>query len=82
MRVAAAGHHQSPLLRQRVANTAFETAERVKDAGKAVDDLQTFGCKSVEPLATWEGEEELADATDETRAELVAALDAFSSTWQ
>ncbi len=41
----------------------------IEDADKAADDLQTFGCKEVEPMAAWEGEEELADATDETRAE-------------
>jgi len=41
----------------------------IEDADRAVDDLQTFGCKNIEALAAWEGEEELADATDETRGE-------------
>jgi len=41
----------------------------IDDADRAFDDLRTFGASRVEPLAAWEGEEELADATDETRAE-------------
>ncbi len=51
----------------------------IEDADKAADDLQTFGCKSVEPLAAWEGEEELADATDETRAERLKLVARVSS---
>ncbi len=41
----------------------------IDDADKAADDLQTFGAGQVQPLAAWEGEEDLADATDEIRAE-------------
>jgi transcription-repair coupling factor (superfamily II helicase) len=41
----------------------------IDDADKAFDDLKTFGVEKVELLPAWEGEEELADATDETRAE-------------
>jgi transcription-repair coupling factor (superfamily II helicase) len=41
----------------------------IDDADRTADDMQTFGCSSVDVLAAWEGEEELADATDETRAE-------------
>lgn len=41
----------------------------VDDADRAVDDLRTFDAGRVELLPAWEGEEELADATDETRAE-------------
>jgi transcription-repair coupling factor (superfamily II helicase) len=41
----------------------------IDDADRAFDDLKTFGVAGVELLASWEGEEELADATDETRAE-------------
>ncbi len=41
----------------------------IDDADKAVDDLAAFGSKDVQPLPAWEGEEELADATDEIRAE-------------
>jgi len=41
----------------------------IDDADKSADDLRTFGVESVEPLPAWEGEEDLADATDEIRAE-------------
>ena len=51
----------------------------IEDADKAIDDLQTFGCKNVEALAAWEGEEELADATDETRAERLKLVARISS---
>jgi len=54
----------------------------IDDADKAVDDLHTFGAENIEALAAWEGEEELADATDETRAErlrLVSRISHFVS---
>ena len=41
----------------------------IDDADRAIDDLRTFEAGRVELLPAWEGEEELADATDETRAE-------------
>ncbi len=41
----------------------------IDDADRAFDDLKTFGAAHVELLPAWEGEEDLADATDETRAE-------------
>jgi transcription-repair coupling factor (superfamily II helicase) len=41
----------------------------IDDADRAYDDLKTFGVERVELLPAWEGEEDLADATDETRAE-------------
>ncbi len=41
----------------------------IDDADRAFDDLKTFGVDRVELLPAWEGEEDLADATDETRAE-------------
>ena len=41
----------------------------IDDADKAADDLRTFGAQKVETLPAWEGEEDLADATDEIRAE-------------
>ncbi len=41
----------------------------IDDADRAFDDLKTFGAAGVELLPAWEGEEDLADATDETRAE-------------
>jgi len=51
----------------------------IEDADKAADDLQTFGCKEVQVLAAWEGEEELADATDETRTERLKLVAHISS---
>ncbi|MHC4477203.1 MAG: transcription-repair coupling factor [Planctomycetota bacterium] len=51
----------------------------IDDADKAVDDLQTFGAKQAEPLAAWEAEEELADATDEIRAERLRLVSRCSS---
>ena len=41
----------------------------IDDADKAGDDLHTFGGEGIEALPAWEGEEDLADATDEIRAE-------------
>jgi len=41
----------------------------IDDADKAVDDLTTFSDRRIEAFAAWEGEEDLADATDEIRAE-------------
>ncbi|GAG53841.1 unnamed protein product, partial [marine sediment metagenome] len=41
----------------------------IDDADKTADDLHTFGAERIEPLPAWEGEEDLADATDEIRAE-------------
>jgi transcription-repair coupling factor (superfamily II helicase) len=41
----------------------------IDDADNAIDDLQTFGVEGVRLLPAWEGEEEIADATDEIRAE-------------
>jgi len=53
----------------------------IDDADKAFDDLRTFDAGRIELLPAWEGEEELADATDETRAErlrLVSLLSGLS----
>ena len=41
----------------------------IDDADRAFDDLKTFGVERIELLPAWEGEEDLADATDETRAQ-------------
>ena len=51
----------------------------IDDADKAADDLHTFGAKQVEALPAWEGEEELADATDEIRAERLKLVSRLSS---
>ncbi len=41
----------------------------IDDADKAADDLQTFAGTPIEAFGAWEGEEDLADATDEIRAQ-------------
>jgi len=41
----------------------------IDDAENCADDLHTFGAERIETLPAWEGEEDLADATDEIRAE-------------
>ncbi|MBN1506969.1 MAG: transcription-repair coupling factor [Sedimentisphaerales bacterium] len=46
----------------------------IDDADRAFDDLKTFGAAHVELLPAWEGEEDLADATDETRAERLRVI--------
>ncbi len=45
----------------------------------AVDDLQTFGVEDVQSLAAWEGEEDIADATDEVRGERLKLVARLSS---
>ncbi len=51
----------------------------IDDADKAADDLHTFGAEQIEALPAWEGEEELADATDEIRAERLKLVSRLSS---
>ncbi len=67
----------------------------IDDADKVADDLNTFGAEDmgstlrqssvpagspqVETFAAWEGEEDLADATDETRAERLRIVARLSS---
>ena len=51
----------------------------IDDADNAVDDLQTFGADDVQLLPAWEGEEEIADATDEIRADRLKIVARVSS---
>ncbi len=51
----------------------------IDDADKAVDDLVTFGAENVEAFSAWEGEEDLADATDEIQAERLKLVSRLSS---
>ncbi len=57
--------HLSQTLRRPI----LHLCAHIDDADRAFDDLKTFGAAGVELLPAWEGEEDLADATDETRAE-------------
>jgi transcription-repair coupling factor (superfamily II helicase) len=54
---------------QKIRRPILYISPHIDDADKAVDDLHTFGGEKVELLPAWEGEEEIADATDEIRAE-------------
>ena len=51
----------------------------IDDADKATDDLTTFGARDVQPLPAWEGQESIADATDEIRAERARIVARISS---
>jgi transcription-repair coupling factor (superfamily II helicase) len=54
---------------EKIARPILYISPHIDDADKVADDLHTFGGEKVELLPAWEGEEELADATDEIRAE-------------
>jgi transcription-repair coupling factor (superfamily II helicase) len=54
---------------QKVGRPILYVRPHIDDADKAADDLHTFGGKKVEAFGAWEGEEDLADATDEIRAQ-------------
>ncbi len=56
-------------IQQQTERTILYIRPHIEDADKTADDLQTFGAKNIEPLAAWEGEEALADATDEIRTQ-------------
>jgi transcription-repair coupling factor (superfamily II helicase) len=56
-------------LSQTLQRPILHVCPHIDDADRAYDDLRTFGADHVELLPAWEGEEDLADATDETRAE-------------
>lgn len=51
----------------------------IDDADKATDDLQTFTGQQIEAFGAWEGEEDLADATDEIRAQRLQIVSRISS---
>jgi transcription-repair coupling factor (superfamily II helicase) len=51
----------------------------IDDADKAADDLQTFTGWQIEAFGAWEGEEDLADATDEIRAQRLMLVSRISS---
>ncbi len=53
-------------------------APHIDDADRAADDLRTFGSENVETLNAWEGEEEIADATDQVRIERLRLVSQFA----
>jgi len=50
----------------------------IDDADKAADDLQTFTGEKIEAFGAWEGQEDLADATDEIRAQRLMVVSGIS----
>ncbi|NIP24897.1 MAG: hypothetical protein GWN67_26120, partial [Phycisphaerae bacterium] len=50
----------------------------IDDADKTADDMHAFEGKTIETLGAWEGEEDLADATDEIRAERLKLVSRIS----
>ncbi|MHC4616539.1 MAG: transcription-repair coupling factor [Planctomycetota bacterium] len=71
-------HLLAAYVSERLGRPVLYICPHIDDADKAVDDLQTFGARAVEPLAAWEGEEDLADATDEIRAERLKVVSRIS----
>ncbi|MFH1716771.1 MAG: transcription-repair coupling factor [Planctomycetota bacterium] len=54
---------------EKVGRPILYVRPHIDDADKAADDLNTFTGRRVEVFGAWEGEEDLADATDEIRAQ-------------
>jgi transcription-repair coupling factor (superfamily II helicase) len=50
----------------------------IDDADKAADDLHTFTGRGIEAFGAWEGEEDLADATDEIRTQRLMLVSRIS----
>ncbi|HSV99682.1 MAG TPA: transcription-repair coupling factor [Sedimentisphaerales bacterium] len=63
---------------RRLRRPVLHLCAHIDDADRAYDDLRTFGVERVELLPAWEGEEDLADATDETRAERLRIVSMLS----
>jgi transcription-repair coupling factor (superfamily II helicase) len=66
-------------LSERLGRSILYICPHVDDADKVADDLYTFGGKRIEALGAWEGEEDLADATDEIRTERLKIVSRVSS---
>ncbi len=64
---------------ERLGRPILYVCPHIDDADQAADDLHTFGGERVEALAAWEGEEDLADATDEIRAERLKLVSRIAS---
>ncbi|MHC4147826.1 MAG: hypothetical protein ACYSUD_24110, partial [Planctomycetota bacterium] len=62
----------------KIARPILYVRPHIDDADKAADDLQTFGGKRIEAFGAWEGEEDLADATDEIRAQRLMLVSRLS----
>ncbi|MEA3227426.1 MAG: CarD family transcriptional regulator, partial [Planctomycetota bacterium] len=64
---------------QKIGRPVLYVRPHIDDADKAADDLHTFGGKRVEAFGAWEGEEDLADATDEIRAQRLTLISRLGS---
>ncbi len=72
-------HLLAAYISEKLARPILYICPHIDDADKALDDLHTFGAGGVEALSGWEGEEDLADATDEIRAERLKIVTRCSS---
>ncbi|MFC1676803.1 transcription-repair coupling factor [Planctomycetota bacterium] len=65
-------------LSQQLCRPIVYVCPHIDDADKLVDDLAVFGNSRVELLPAWEGEEDLADATNEIGAERLKLVSRIS----
>ncbi len=72
-------HLLAAYISEKLARPILYICPHIDDADKALDDLRTFGAGGVEVLSAWEGEEDLADATDEIRAERLKLITRLSA---
>ncbi len=63
---------------EKTARPILYICPHIDDADKAADDLHTFGGERIDTFGAWEGEEDLADATDEIRAERLKTVSRVS----
>jgi len=63
---------------EKTARPILYMCPHIDDADKAADDLHTFGGERIDTFGAWEGEEDLADATDEIRAERLRVVSKVS----
>jgi len=64
---------------EKLARPILYVRPHIDDADKAAEDLQTFTGQQIEAFGAWEGEEDLADATDEIRAQRLMLVSRISS---
>ncbi len=71
-------HLLTAYISEKLSRPILYVCPHIDDADKAADDLHAFGGKKIENLGAWEGEEDLADATDEIRAERLKLVSRIS----
>jgi len=65
----SSGRMLAAYVSQKLGSPILYICPHIDDADKAADDLHTFSGEKIEVLGAWEGQEDLADATDEIGAE-------------